>query len=91
MKGTQSQHGPTVTPLKVTRGRTGWAVFTNMGMPVGGRLLKGVKQPRIDSWGPFDTEEEAQELARTLTFHIMNEWPKKYTKTMLVKAAREGM
>jgi len=66
-----------IEPLEViTNNRGGFIVVTRLGSPVGGRLLKGVVIPEIESWGPFEIREDAVNLKVKLELHF-NNWPKK--------------
>ena len=70
-----------VLPLSVKKVKLGrksmFSVRTVMGFTVGSRLLKGVIPPRIDSFGPFENEEEANDLVLRLTKHIEKDWPRR--------------
>ena len=70
-----------VLPLEVVFNQENekWSVVTRNGNPCGTRLLKGVRQPNINTW-MFYVEHEANELCEKLTHHIENEWPKKKKK-----------
>ena len=80
-----NEHLKVVLPLKVERdhvvhlhtGITMWTVRTEGGFTVGSRLLKGVSPPSIEDFGPFETEAEAEQLAKRLTRHIKEDWPTK--------------
>ena len=65
-----------ILPLFVNKIATGkYAVYTNGNFIVGARLLKGISPPNVDSFGPFQTREEAEQLAIVLERHIRDEWP----------------
>ena len=53
-----------------------FSVVTAMGNAVGPRLLKGKLPPEIENWGPFTSEEDAEQLKARLERHF-NDWPKK--------------
>jgi hypothetical protein len=66
-----------IEPLEViTNNRGDFIVVTRLGSPVGGRLLKGVVIPAIESWGPFERREDAVNLKVKLEKHF-TKWPKK--------------
>ena len=77
-----NEHLSHVLPLRVAFDYSidKWWVYTLGNFKAGPRLLKGVRPPKVEDWGPFALEHDARKLEVLLTKHIEKDWPRKKPK-----------